>query len=50
MGAYRAGADPAIDEAIACHPAVMEYIRQDPDEMVSLADSIAELVGVFGDA
>ncbi|MDB5706659.1 MAG: fliI [Sphingomonas bacterium] len=49
MGAYRAGADPAIDAAIACHPAVMEYIKQDPDEVVSLADAVAELTGVFGD-
>lgn len=50
MGAYRAGADPAIDAAIACHPAVMEYIKQDPDEVVSLADAVMELTGVFGDA
>jgi flagellum-specific ATP synthase len=48
MGAYRHGADPAIDAAIACHPAVMEYIRQDADENVSLADAVAELTGVFG--
>ncbi len=50
MGAYRSGADPAIDAAIACHPAVMEYIKQDPDEIVSLGDAAAELIGVFGDA
>lgn len=49
MGAYRSGADPAIDAAIACHPAVMEYIKQDPEEMVPLADAAAELIGVFGD-
>jgi flagellum-specific ATP synthase len=49
MGAYRSGADPAIDAAIACHPAVMEYIKQDPDEMVSLGDAATELIGVFGD-
>ena len=49
MGAYRSGADPAIDAAIACHPAVLEYIKQDPDEMVSLPDAAAELIGVFGD-
>ena len=49
MGAYRAGTDPAIDAAIACHPAVMEYIKQDPDEIVSLADAVMELTGVFGD-
>jgi len=48
MGAYRPGADPAIDAAIAAHPAVMEYIRQGSDETVSLSDAIAELTGVFG--
>ncbi|WP_277970517.1 FliI/YscN family ATPase [Sphingomonas echinoides] len=50
MGAYRSGADPAIDAAIACHPAVLEYIKQDPDETVSLPDAALELIGVFGDA
>ncbi len=49
MGAYRAGADPAIDAAIAYHPAVMDYIRQDADAVVSLDDAIVELTGVFGD-
>ena len=48
MGAYRPGADPTIDAAIACHPAVMEYIRQDADSMVSLEDAVTELIGVFG--
>jgi flagellum-specific ATP synthase len=48
MGAYRPGADTAIDAAIACHPAVMEYIRQGADEVVSLDDARTELVGVFG--
>ncbi len=49
MGAYRPGADPEIDAAIACHPAVMEFIRQDADAMVPLHDAVAELTGVFGD-
>ncbi|OYY73082.1 FliI/YscN family ATPase [Sphingomonas sp. 28-63-12] len=49
MGAYRAGADAAIDQAIANHGAIIEYIRQGSDEIVSLDDSIAELTGVFGD-
>ena len=48
MGAYRAGADPAIDRAIAAHPAVMEFIRQDADAAVPLGDAVAELTGVFG--
>jgi flagellum-specific ATP synthase len=50
MGAYRAGADPAVDRALACHGAILQYIRQDADETVSLPDAIGELVGVFGDA
>ncbi len=49
MGAYRPGADPEIDAAIACHPAVMEFIRQDTDTIVPLGDAVAELTGVFGD-
>ena len=49
MGAYRHGADAQIDAAIGAHGAVMEYICQDADESVTLADAVAELVGVFGD-
>ena len=49
MGAYRQGADPAIDAAIANHPAIMEFVRQDADDVVPLADAAAELTGVFGD-
>jgi flagellum-specific ATP synthase len=49
MGAYRAGADPSIDAAISYHPAVIEYIRQDPDDVVSLPEAANELIGVFGD-
>lgn len=49
MGAYRAGADPAIDRAITYHGAVMEYIRQDANEVISLHASVTELVGVFND-
>lgn len=48
MGAYRGGVDPEIDAAIAYHPAVMEYIRQDADTKVSLPDAVTELIGVFG--
>ena len=44
-----AGADAAIDAAIACHGAITEFIRQDADEVVTLDDAIAELTGVFGD-
>ena len=49
MGAYRSGSDPAIDAAIAYHPAILEYVRQGTDEVVPLADAAGELTGVFGD-
>lgn len=48
MGAYRPGADPAIDNAIASHPAIIDYIRQDADTVVTLDQAAAELTGVFG--
>ncbi|HEU4969322.1 MAG TPA: flagellum-specific ATP synthase FliI, partial [Sphingomonas sp.] len=49
MGAYRGGADPQIDQALAYHPAILDYIRQDADSAVSLDEAAAELVGIFGD-
>ncbi len=49
MGAYRQGADPQIDAALAYHPAILDYIRQDADTAIGLEDAAAELVGVFGD-
>ena len=49
MGAYRPGADAAIDQAIACHGAITAYIAQEAGEVVPLADAVAELTGVFGD-
>jgi flagellum-specific ATP synthase len=49
MGAYRGGADPAIDQALAYHPAILDYLRQDADARIPLDDAVAELVGVFGD-
>ncbi|MEH3045768.1 FliI/YscN family ATPase [Sphingomonas adhaesiva] len=50
MGAYRSGSDPAIDAAIAYHPAIMEFVRQNTSQVVTLDDAAAELIGVFGDA
>ncbi len=49
MGAYRPGADAAIDAAIAAHPAVLDYIRQEAGTQVSIAEAVAELTGVFSD-
>ena len=49
MGAYRGGADPQIDQALAYHPAILDYIRQDADSAVGIDDAVSELVGIFGD-
>ncbi|MDG5488299.1 FliI/YscN family ATPase [Sphingomonas sp. FW199] len=49
MGAYRTGTDAALDLAIACHPAIMDYIRQDSHAVIPLEEAAAELIGVFGD-
>ncbi|GGZ03769.1 FliI/YscN family ATPase [Novosphingobium colocasiae] len=43
MGAYRAGADPQLDRAIAMHDALSGFLGQPADEVVDLAESAAEL-------
>jgi len=43
VGAYAAGSDSRIDEAIACQPRFMEFLQQGMDQPVSLADSVAQL-------
>jgi flagellum-specific ATP synthase len=43
LGAYKAGSDPAVDEAIAVMPGLEEVLRQGRDERTSLADSFARL-------
>ncbi|MEL6874972.1 MAG: FliI/YscN family ATPase [Pseudomonadota bacterium] len=48
MGAYRAGNDEAIDEAIARRPDMLEFIRQPSQAYVSMPESIADLIAGFG--
>jgi len=43
LGAYRAGTDPAVDEAIALAPRLEAMLRQTREERTSLADSFAAL-------
>ena len=51
IGAYRAGADPQIDRAIALNPALEAFLGQDKDETSSLEESFARLDGILaGDA
>ena len=49
LGAYRAGTDPAVDEAIHYHEALEQCIAQDKDERRTLADSYAQLAACLGE-
>ena len=43
LGAYRAGTDPAVDEAVALAPRIDAALRQEKVECASMADSFASL-------
>jgi flagellum-specific ATP synthase len=43
LGAYRAGSDPAVDEAIAVMPALEAFLRQAKGEHSGLPQSFAAL-------
>ena len=43
LGAYRAGSDPAVDEAVALAPRIEAMLRQERTEHVSIEDSFAML-------
>ena len=50
MGAYRAGADPQLDRAIAMHEALTGFLAQDAKSCVTLEQSIAALEALLVDA
>jgi len=50
IGAYRAGADPTIDRAIALNPAVERFLSQDPNDATGLDDSFAGLADILNGA
>jgi flagellum-specific ATP synthase len=43
IGAYRTGADPAVDRAILLNPSLEAFLRQDKDEVSTLDESFAQL-------
>ncbi|MCB2051949.1 MAG: flagellum-specific ATP synthase FliI, partial [Novosphingobium sp.] len=43
MGAYRAGADPQLDRAIAMHDHLSAFLCQQTGELVDLDHSVAQL-------
>ena len=47
MGAYRAGADPQLDRAIAMHGEMLRFLGQDAGQVVPLAQSVAQLTALL---
>lgn len=47
VGAYEAGSDAQIDQAIALMPALLEFLRQNMRTPVSLEQSLTELQALF---
>ena len=50
VGAYSAGSDPRIDEAIHFWPAMLAFLSQGAGEQFSFADSVAQLNTLFAEA
>lgn len=48
VGAYQAGSDPRIDEAIAMYPQLTGFLQQHMGERVGWNDSLAGLVAALG--
>lgn len=49
IGAYQAGADPRIDEAVRLEPALRQFMCQDRAERASLDDGVASLASVLAE-
>ena len=49
IGAYKAGSNPAIDEAIAKIGAVNEFLLQDVSDKFSFEETVELLKGIFDD-
>jgi flagellum-specific ATP synthase len=47
LGAYRAGSDPAVDEAVALAPRIDAMLRQSRDERTSIEDGFALLRAIL---
>ncbi len=47
LGAYKAGGDPAVDEAIRLAPRLEAFLSQDKDQPLSVEDGFAELAALL---
>lgn len=48
VGAYRQGADPRVDRAIACHHPLLNFLRQDMGQTFSREQALGMLTGIIG--
>jgi flagellum-specific ATP synthase len=48
LGAYRPGSSPEVDEAIALHGPLEQFLGQAKDEATSLADGYRQLERIIG--
>jgi flagellum-specific ATP synthase len=48
LGAYRKGADPAVDQAIQYNPALEDFLRQRKDETTTLEEGYDQLAALLG--
>lgn len=47
VGAYQAGSNPQLDEAIALWPSIIEFLRQQQSESINAATSLQQLRELF---
>ena len=47
VGAYTAGTDPVLDEAIALHPRIESFLQQDIPERADISESLGQLAALF---
>jgi flagellum-specific ATP synthase len=48
LGAYRPGSSPDVDEAIALHDLLEDFLRQMKDDSTSLTDGYRLLAEILG--
>jgi flagellum-specific ATP synthase len=48
MGAYRAGADPFVDEALEARPTILDFVGQGVDLHENADSAVARLIAEFG--
>ncbi|CAN5235116.1 flagellar protein export ATPase FliI [soil metagenome] len=47
VGAYSAGTDPVLDQAIALHTKIESFLQQDINERASIEESLGQLTALF---